>query len=69
MILQMLDGQFMKGYLKSNGYNYFVPYDYLKEDITPIYITENPDKLAELLNAIYTVPEAFQRADTLVKKH
>jgi hypothetical protein len=69
IIIQMPEGRFAESFLQSKGFNYFVPFDNLKEDIRPVYITENPERLAQILKALYAVPEAFQRADTLSKKY
>jgi len=67
IIIQMPDGNFTESFLKSKSFAYFIPYDYLKVESGPIYITENPERLTQVLKAIYTIPEAFQRADTLVR--
>ena len=67
IIIQMLDGNFTESFLKSKGFDFFIPYDYNKEKSGPIYITENPERLAQVLKAIYAIPEAFQRPDTLVR--
>jgi len=69
MIIQMPEGRFTESLLQSKGFTYFVPFDNLKEDIRPVYITENPERLAQILKELYAVPEAFQRADTLLKKY
>jgi len=69
MIIQMPEGRFAESFLQSKGFAYFVPFDNLKEDIRPVYITENPERLAQILKALYAVPDAFQQPDTLLKKN
>jgi hypothetical protein len=69
MIIQMPEGRFAESFLQSNGFNYFVPFDNLKEDIRPVYITENPERLAQILKSLHAIPEAFQQPDTLLKKY
>ncbi len=67
IIIQMPDGIFTEAFLKSNGFTYFIPYENNKDENGPIYLTENPEKLAQVLKALYPIPEAFQRADTLIR--
>jgi hypothetical protein len=67
IIIQMPEGKFTEAFLKSKGFNYFIPYENSKDEMGPIYLTENPEKLAQVLKALYPLKEAFQRADTLVR--
>ncbi len=69
IIVQMPSGVFAAAYMKDNHYNYFVPYSDKNEKVYPVYITEEPDRLAELLNGLCNFPKAFLPADTIVKKH
>jgi hypothetical protein len=66
LILQMPESKYTEGYLKAKGYAYFVPSDYNKEDSYPLYITEKPERLGQLLKELSAIPQAFQQADTLV---
>jgi hypothetical protein len=67
IIIQMPDGRYTETFLKSKGIKYFIPYESVKDESGPIYLTENPEKLAQVLKALYPIPEAFQRPDTLIK--
>lgn len=69
LIVQMPESVYTEGFLKAKGYAYFVPADYNKEDSYPLYITETPERLGLLLKELSAIPQAFQKADTLVKKH
>ena len=67
IIIQMPDGRYTESFLKSKGVKYFIPYENVKDQSGPIYLTENPEKLAQVLKALYSIPEAFQRPDTLIR--
>jgi hypothetical protein len=67
IIIQMPDGRFTEAFLKSKGIKYFIPYESVKDESGPIYLTENPEKLAQVLKSLYLIPEAFQRADTIIR--
>jgi len=67
IIIQMPDGKFAETFLKMKGYRYFIPYESYKDESGPIYLTENPENLAQVLKELYAITEAFQRPDTLIR--
>jgi hypothetical protein len=67
IVFQMLDGKYTETFLKSKGFKFFIPYDISQGESGPIYLTENPENLARVLKDLYTIPAAFQRADTLIR--
>jgi hypothetical protein len=67
IIIQMPDGKYTEAFLKSKGYRYFIPFESDKEENGPIYLTENPENLARVLKDLYSIPEAFQHPDTLIR--
>jgi len=69
IIVQMPQSKFTSAYMKANNFNYFIPDDYKKEKEFPVYITEQPNRLADLLNILCTFPGAFQVPDTIIRKH
>jgi hypothetical protein len=69
IIVQMPKSDFTEAYLKANGYSYFVPYECKREEIYPVYVTEDPVRLASLLSGLSRQSKAFQAADTIVRKH
>jgi hypothetical protein len=68
IIMQMLNSKFTEGWLKAKGYKYFVTTEDKGHKDHPIYLTENLPRLATLLKQLYRVPQAFQVADTIVRK-
>ena len=69
IIVQMPASKFATAYMQANNYNYFIPAEYKNEKEFPVYITEDPDGLAGLLNNFCRFPGAFQPPDTLLRKH
>lgn len=69
IIVQMPASKFASSYMKANNYSYFIPAEYKNEKEFPVYITEDPDRLAALLNNLWKFPAAFQPPDTLLRKH
>lgn len=67
IIVQMPSSNFTSAYLKDNRYNYFIPAEYKTEKEFPVYITEDPYRLAEILNGLCNFSNAFQQPDTLVR--
>jgi hypothetical protein len=69
IIVQMPASKFTTAYMKENNYSYFIPFEFKNEKEFPVYITEDPDRLAALLNNMWKFPAAFQSPDTLLRKH
>lgn len=69
IIVQMPASKFVTTYMKANNYSYFIPAEFKNEKEFPVYITEDPDRLATLLSNIWRLPAAFQPPDTLLRKH
>jgi hypothetical protein len=67
IIIQMPDGKYTETFLKLKGFKYFIPYESSGGESVPIYLTENPENMAKVLKELYPIPEAFQRADTLIR--
>jgi hypothetical protein len=67
IIIQMPDGKYTETFLKLKGFKYFIPYETYKDERGPIYLFENPGNMARVLKELYLIPEAFQRADTLIR--
>lgn len=67
IVFQMLDGKYTETFLKLKGFKFFIPYEINQGESGPIYLTENPENLARILKDLYTIPQAFQRADTLIR--
>jgi hypothetical protein len=69
VIVQMPESKFTEAYLKANGYHYFILAESKTEKIRPLYLTEDPEKIAVLLKDLCKFPKAFQPADTILRKH
>lgn len=69
VIIQMPETKFTEAYLKANRYHYFIPTEFKTEEIRPLYLTEDPVKLAALLNDLCKFTKAFQTPDTILRKH
>jgi hypothetical protein len=69
VIVQMPESKFTEAYLKANGYHYFILTESKTEKVRPLYLTEDPQKLALLLKNLCKFPKAFQMPDTILRKH
>ncbi|HET9057277.1 MAG TPA: hypothetical protein VFN30_10585 [Chitinophagaceae bacterium] len=68
IIVQMPQSDAMAKWLKTNRYNYFVPTRYSYEDVYPVYITEDPIKLGNLLYKTTKESSIYQTPDTIIRK-
>jgi hypothetical protein len=68
IIVQMLKSDSTALWLKTNGYNYFIPARYRNDEIYPLYISEDPVKPGEIIYKINTVPGVYQVPDTIIRK-
>ncbi len=69
VIVQMPESKFTEAYLKANRYHYFIPTEFKTEKLRPLYLTEDPVRLALLLKDLCRFPKAFQAPDTILRKH
>jgi hypothetical protein len=67
IIVQLLNSNVTEGWLKKRGYTFFVKADEKKSQDHTIYLTDDLDRLARLLKELYSEPNAFQLADTIVR--
>lgn len=67
IIVQLPTSKFATAYMKANSFSYFIPAEYRNKKEFPVYITEDPDRLADLLKSLSRFPEAFQAPDTLLR--
>ena len=68
VIVQMPESKFTEAYLKANRYHYFILTESKTEKIRPLYLTEDPEKIAVLLKELCKFPKAFQKPDTILRK-
>ncbi|MBI2729670.1 MAG: hypothetical protein HYX40_02765 [Sphingobacteriales bacterium] len=68
VIVQMLKSDSTAKWLKENSYHYFIPTRYSNTEPFPLYISEDPVKLAEIIKRIDKVPGVYQPSDTILRK-